>query len=151
MSVLSAELRRRLFAMRKLSDEAIRAIPMATEAEFNASADAINNKLDAIRVWLPLKSYTRGDVRIDPANGWPYWAMHSHTSYVGQEQQPSFTPSIWTHCHGTDKGSARPFVAEGHNPYMKGHYCIENDVAYRCNANNTVHPPSVLPQAWEDA
>ena len=57
---------------------------------------------------------------------------------------------MWTHCHGTTPETARPFVAEGHNPYMIGHYCTEDGVAKRCNRDNVVHAPSVLPEAWDD-
>lgn len=141
--------------IRSILDNAIAAIPTASEAEFNAAAFDINENAAAVRVWLPgtadkPREYPRGDVRTDPVDGWPYWAMHTHTSYAGQELQPSLTPSIWTHCHGTTKETARPFLAEGHNPYMTGHYCTENGAVKRCNRDNVVHAPSVLPDAWDD-
>lgn len=148
--------RSKAIGIRVFLDDLISAIPTTNEAAWNAAAAEINTKAAAIRVWLPgtedkPREYARGAIRTDPADNVPYWAIHAHTSYAGAELQPSLTPSIWTHCHGTTKENARPFVAEGHNPYMEGHYCIENGVAYRCKMNNTVHAPSVFAQAWEVA
>lgn len=154
MSRLTEARRAQLFAMRGIMDKVVAAIPMADEAEFNASAAAINENAAALRVWLPgtadkPRNYARTDIRTDPADGFPYWAMVDHTSRAGQELQPSLTPTIWAHCHGTTPETARPFVAEGHNPYMKGHYCTENGAVKRCNSDNVVHAPSVYPAAWE--
>lgn len=108
----------------------------------------INDSLVAIKTWKPLQSYVRYDVRIDPEDNIPYWAMHDHTSVEGQELQPNLTPSMWAHYHGTTPETARPFVQEGHNPYMKGHYCTENDNVYLCGQDNIIYAPSVYPQAW---
>ena len=135
--------------LRTILDSVVSAIPMCSEAEFNASAAAINENAAAIRVWVAGRSYNRTDIRIDPADSVPYWALHTHSSVEGAELQPSLTPTIWTHCHGTTPETARPFVAEGHNPYMAGHYCTENGAVFVCLDNNTVHAPSVLPTAWE--
>ena len=146
---LTPDLQKQCADVRGILDKVVEAIPMSNEAEFNASASAINENAAAIRVWVRLKSYKRGDIRMDKADGIPYWAMHDHTSYEGQECQPSLTPTMWAHCHGTTPETARPFVAEGHNPYMTGHYCTENGAAYLCKQDNTVHAPSVLPDAWE--
>ena len=108
----------------------------------------INNCVAAIRVWKAGQSYARYDVRIDPADNIPYWAMHDHTSIEGQELQPSLTPTIWAHYHGTTPETARPFIQEGHNPYMNGHYCTENGNVYLCGQDNIVYAPSVYPSAW---
>lgn len=142
--------------IRNYWDKIIAAIPCTSEAEFNENAAAINEAKIAIRVWFPGKegeprNYNRGDIRIDPADGVPYWAMHDHSSVAGTELQPSLTPTIWAHCHGTSAETAREFVSEGHNPYQEGHYCKENDKVYLCKMNNIVYAPSVYPQAWEEA
>lgn len=155
MSALNSADRAKMFAIRGMLDKVEAAIPKADEATFNASAAIINENAAAIRVWIvgtadKPRTYNRTDIRIDSADGTPYWAMVTHTSYPGQELQPSKTPTIWAHCHGTTPGTARPFVAEGHNPYMTGHYCTEDGVAKRCNRDNVVHAPSVLPEAWDD-
>lgn len=110
-------------------------------------AAEINNKAAAIRTWIEDGEYIRGDMTIDPEDGIPYWAIHSHGKSTGHVCQPSKNPTIWVHCHGTTPETARPFVAEGHNPYMEGHYCIENDKIYRCKQNNIVYAPSAYPIA----
>lgn len=154
MSYLTNEQRAKFFAIRNIMDKLISAIPVADEAAFNAAAAEINDNAAALRLWLPgtadkPRDYARTDIRVDPADGCPYWAMVAHTSYAGQELRPSTSPTIWAHCHGTTPETARPFVAEGHNPYMSGHYCTENGAVYLCKQDATVHAPSVLPQAWE--
>ena len=141
--------RKQFFEIRRLMDKLVAAIPMSDETEFNASASAINENAAAIRTWLRDADYVRGDIRTDPIDGVPYWAMHDHGASTGQVHQPSFSPTIWTHCHGTTPETARPFIAEGHNPYMYGHYCTESGVIKRCIQDNTVYAPSVWPQAWE--
>lgn len=135
--------------IRHALDNLVKTIPLTDEASFNSSAATINDNVMAFRVWLSEADYNRGDVRIDPEDGVPYWAMHNHGVSTGQIHQPSKSPTIWTHCHGTTPETARPFVAESHNPYMEGHYCTENGEVKRCKQNNTIHAPSVYPAAWE--
>lgn len=135
--------------IRKALDNLVATITLADEASFNSSAAVINENFMAFRVWRKDRDYVRGDVAIDPADNYPYWAMLANGPSTGQVHQPSTSPTIWTHCHGTTPETARPFVAEGHNPYMEGHYCTENGAVYLCKHNNTVYAPSVLSQAWE--
>ena len=146
--------RREAKQIRAILDGVIAAIPMADEAEFNGSAAAINENEAAVRIWLPgtaekPRTYARGMIRVDPEDGIPYWAMHDHVSYEGAELQPHATPTIWAHCHGTSAETAREFVAEAHNPYMFGHWCVENGVKFVCMLDYTVFAPSVQPTAWE--
>lgn len=150
MSILTDAQRAQFFEMRRMMDDLVAAIPATSEAEFNAAAAEVNDKAAAIRVWIPGKTYERGAIRVDQADGCPYWAMHTHNSVPGQELQPSLSPTIWAHCHGTTPETARPFVAEGHNPYRVGHYCTEDGKTYRCAVDNTVYAPSVYRQAWEE-
>lgn len=143
--------RKQFFEIRRMLDNLVATIPMADETEFNASAAVINDNAAAIRVWRSDIDYKRGALAIDPENGVPYWAMHEHGPSNGQVHQPSQSPTIWAHCHGTSPETARPFVAEGYNPYNKGHYCTEGEGVYRCVQDNNVFAPSVYPQAWEEA
>lgn len=147
--MISATQKERCAEIRRLFDELLADMSLTDEAAFNLSAAKINDKYVAIRVYRPDKDYARGDMVIDPADGVPYWAMHSHGPSTGQVWQPSMSPTMWTHCHGTSPETARPFIAEGHNPYMAGHYCTEGEITARCNRDNVVHAPSVLPDAWE--
>lgn len=136
-------------AIRRALDNLIKTIPMASEAEFNAAAAAINDNVAAVRMWRDDREYKRGDIALDPADKTPYWALHEHGPSTGQVHQPSINPTIWTHCHGTSPETARPFVAEGHNPYMTGHYCTEVGAIYRSVHDNNVYAPSVYPAGWE--
>lgn len=149
--MLSEAMRKKGFKIREILDDVVSGLGAENEAGFNAAAAEINRKAAAIRTYMPDRDYRRGDMVIDPADGIPYWAMHDHGPSTGQVHRPSQSPTVWTHCHGTTPETARPFAAEGHNPYMAGHYCTENGNVKRCTQNNTVHAPSVLPGAWEDA
>lgn len=135
--------------IRRALDNLCKMLELTDETAFNAKAATINDNAAAFRVYRPDKDYSRGDIVIDPADNVPYWAMHDHGPSTGQVWQPSTSPTIWTHCHGTSPETARPFVAEGHNPYMTGHYCTEGGAVWRCNRDNVVHAPSVLPEAWD--
>ena len=146
---LTEKQQKQFAAIRAIMDKVVAAIPMSNESEYNQSAAVINENSAAIRIWVSLKNYKRGDLRVSPVDGVPYWAMHDHSSVEGAELEPNASPTIWAHCHGTTPETARPFVAEGHNPYNMGHYCVENGVVARCKQDGTVHAPSVLPSAWE--
>ena len=137
-------------AVRDVLNGVVRDIPAADETAFNSAAAVINEKAAAIPGWRNDIDYQRGALVIDREDGAPYWAIHAQGPTSGQVHQPSKTPTMWTHCHGTTPETARPFVAEGHNPYMTGHYCTEDGVIRRCNRDNVVHAPSVLPEAWDD-
>lgn len=147
--MISSDMQLKCAAIRELLDEVVADIGATDEAAFNEKAAIINQKAAAIRTWIPERDYKRGDMAVDPMDGIPYWALHDHGTSTGHICQPSQTPTMWTHCHGTTPETARPFLAEGHNPYMAGHYCTEGDVIAKCIQDNTVHAPSVLPGAWE--
>lgn len=150
VSLITEEIRQYLASVRTILDGVVKDIGATDEASFNAAAATINKKIAAIRTWIEDGEYIRGDMTIDPEDGIPYWAIHSHGKSTGHVCQPSKNHTIWAHCHGTTPETARPFVAEGYNPYMEGHYCIENDKTYRCKQNNIVYAPSAYPIAWEE-
>lgn len=139
--------------------EKLRAIGMmvAKQAQEKAAAnyEAANDIIDMsplLKVWKPgtmanPEKYARGDVRIH--DDMPWWCVtgHAHSGEMGW--QPGGAGALWALYHGRDAAHALPFAAEGHNPYMAGHYCTENGTAYRCKRDNVVHAPSVLPEAWE--
>lgn len=149
MSNIPEKQRAQLFDIRRILDKYEKGFNLTDESAFNAAAAAINEDAAAFRVWLPDGDYLRGDVKIDPDDNTPYWAIHSHGKSTGHVYQPSKSPTMWTHCHGTTPETARPFVAESYNPYMTGHYCTEGDAVARCKQDNIVYPPSVLPAAWD--
>lgn len=147
--MISSDMQLKCAAIRDILDGVVADIGATDEAAFNEKAAIINQKAAAIRTWIPERDYKRGDMTVDPMDGVPYWSLHDHGTTTGHICQPSQTPTMWTHCHGTTPETARPFLAEGHNPYMAGHYCTEGDVTSKCIQDNTVHAPSVLPGAWE--
>lgn len=136
-------------AIRKALDNLEKKLALVNEDAFNSSAADVNENMGAFRVWRAEGDYMRGDVRIDPADGVPYWAMHDNGKTAGQVHQPSVSPTVWVHCHGTSAQTARPFVAEGHNPYNKGHTCTENGAVFLCVQDGNVFAPSAYPSAWE--
>lgn len=148
---MTEEQRKRLLKIREILDGMIDEVGATSESAFNTQAAKINKISVAMRAWRADEDYKRGDIRIDPNDGVPYWAIHDNGVTSGQVHQPSTSPTIWTHCHGTSPETARPFLVESYNPYMTGHYCIENGTVYKCKQDNMVYSPSVLPSAWEKA
>ena len=133
--------------------ELLREIRVVLDGYLNSiqnDTSEINSHLNIIRQWIPYASYARNEIRIDPYDNIPYWALHNHTSVEGQELQPHNSPTVWAHYHGISPKTARPFVAEGHNPYKKDQYCLENNKCYKCLIDNIVYAPSVYPQAWTE-
>ena len=148
-SLITETLRQHLAAVRAILEDVVKDIGATDEASFNAAAATVNKKIAAIRTWIEDGEYIRGDMTIDPEDGVPYWAIHSHGKSTGHVCQPSKSPTMWAHCHGTSPETARPFIAESYNTYSTGHYCIEGNVVARCIQDGIVYPPSVLPAAWE--
>lgn len=146
---ISDKMKAQGFAIRAILDEVVTGIGATDEATFNAAAQTINAKAAAIRTWIPDGDYLRGDLAIDPADGVPYWAIHDHGRSSGHVCQPSASPTMWAHCHGTTPETARPFVAESYNPYNVGHYCTEGGTAYCCKQDAVVFAPSVWADGWE--
>lgn len=85
-------------------------------------------------------------------NGQVYklWQQHDATN------QPDWTPegavSLWDICHTTNPEKAKPYVTpQGtRGMYQPDDVCIENGHVWKCKVNNTVYPPSQLPDSWED-
>lgn len=135
---MNAKQRAELFAMRKALDGFVeKIVDNPTE---------INDNQTIIRAWVP-GVYAVNDVR--NYNGVPYKCTIAHDSTQVTDWTPEAAPSLWAHYHGTTPETARPFLAESHNPYNEGHYCIEDDRIYLCVMPNVAYAPSVLPSAWE--
>ena len=93
------------------------------------------------------KNYALNDLRTE--NGVPYKCTQPHTHHGEPGWNPASGSSLWRRFHGTTPETAWEFTADGANPYMKGEFCVENGAVYRCNDDNIVHAPSVLPGSWE--
>ena len=148
--MISESMRRQGAAIRSILDEVVTGIGAVDEASFNAATAVINKKAAAIRTWIPDGDYLRGDLAIDPVDGVPYWAIHDHGRTSGHVCQPSVSPTMWAHCHGTTPETASEFVAESYNPYNIGHYCRDAGKVWRANRDAVVYAPSVWPDAWEE-
>lgn len=118
----------------------------ARKAAPEAEANDVIDIAPLLQAWEP-GVYALGDVVT--WEGEAVWCVTAHDSTVTTDWTPGAAPSLWAHYHGRDAAHARPFLAEGHNPYNTGHWCTEDGKAWLCLRDGVVHPPSVLPEAWE--
>lgn len=124
---------------------------MAKQAREKAAADPHNDNdiIDMSPLLTPWKEgeWSQGSVCV--YEGLPYFCLIAHNSTGNPMWSPAYDTALWAAYHGRDAKHALPFKAEGHNPYMTGHWCTENGAAYECLADNIVWPPSVLPEKWQ--
>lgn len=95
-------------------------------------------------------------------SGWPvggpvtydgqvYKLLQPHNAAYYPDSTPANTPALWSITHTTDPARAKPWAApQGTSGmYMSGECCAWEGGVYRCKADNTVHDPGALPEAWE--
>lgn len=129
-------------ALRRIKREAIAAAP--TAAPDDVIADAA-----LLRPWTP-GDYAAGDVRVQ--DGYPYKCCQAHDSSNNPDWDPVTQRALWVPYHAKTAKWALPYVAPSgaHDAYQTGEYMIWSDgQIYRCNTDNTVWGPDVLPDAWE--
>lgn len=136
----------------RLDEKMMRAIglllaQMAREQAATAESNTVIDTAPLLREWKP-GAHNTGDVVT--WEGLPVWCVQTHDSTATPDWTPTAVPALWAHYHGRDVAHALPFVAEGHNPYMIGHYCTDGGKAYRCTQDNTVHAPTAYPAAWAE-
>ena len=116
------------------------------------SAEMAQEFAPIIRPWIagtveePIE-YKLNDLRTE--NGAPYKCTSPHTHRGEEGWDPKNGTALWRRYHGTTPNTAWEFTSDGANPYLKGEYCIENDMIYKCLIDNTVYAPSILPSNWE--
>ena len=116
------------------------------------SAEMAQEFAPIIRPWIagtveePIE-YKLNDLRTE--NGAPYKCTSPHIHHGEEGWNPENGTSLWRRYHGTTSSTAWEFTSDGANPYLKGEYCIENDMIYKCLIDNTVYAPSILPSNWE--
>lgn len=101
--------------------------------------------------WTPGK-YAVGDMRTDPATGYPRECMTAHDSTVNTDWTIK-TASIWKPYHSRKKEYALPWEAPtgAHDIYKAGEYMIWTDYkVYRCKMDTNFSPVD-YPGAWEVA
>lgn len=131
---------------------------VARQAREKAAADpqAANDIIDMtplLKEWKPGTrdnpvEYAKNAVAV--YDGLPWLCITAHTHHGEPGWGPGGASALWAVYHGRDAAHALPFRAEGHNPYMVGHWCLEDGKPYECIVDDTVWPPSVLPGSWKE-
>lgn len=99
--------------------------------------------------WAP-GAYSVGDIRTNPATGYPRECILAHDSTVNTDWTIT-VPTLWKPYHSRKKEYALPWeVPTGaHDIYKAGEYMIWTDYSvYRCKAD-TNFSPADCPDAWE--
>nr|DAF83058.1 MAG TPA: hypothetical protein [Caudoviricetes sp.] len=107
----------------------------------------INVVAALVRPWKP-GAYAVGDVRVE--DGVPYKCVQAHDSAANPDWKPSATPALWMQYHGTNRETARAWVAPAgaHDMYKQGEWMIYTDgVLYEC-LTDTAYSPTDYAQAW---
>lgn len=99
--------------------------------------------------WKP-GVYAVGDVRTDPATGYPKECILAHDSTVNTDWTIN-TATLWKPYHSRKKEYALPWETPtgAHDIYKTGEYMIWTDQSiYRCTADTNFSPVD-YPAAWE--
>ena len=99
--------------------------------------------------WTP-GPYAVGDIRTDPATGYPKECMVAHDSTVNPDWTIT-TASLWKSYHSRKREYALPWEQPtgAHDLYKAGEYMVWTDYeVYRCVAD-TNFSPAELASAWE--
>lgn len=94
--------------------------------------------------------YEVGDVRTDPATGYPYECITAHDSSVNTTWDISVR-TLWKPYHSTKKEYALPWEAPtgAHDIYKAGEYMVfADDEIYSC-LQDTNFSPTDYPSAWK--
>ena len=99
--------------------------------------------------WIP-GNYAMGDIRTDPATGYPRECIAAHDSRVNTAWTIN-EPTLWKPYHSRKEEYALPWEAPAgaHDIYRAGEYMIWVDGGtYRCKAD-TNYSPADYAAAWE--
>ena len=92
-------------------------------------------------------AYEVGDIRTDPATGYPYECILAHDSTVNTDWTISVR-TLWKPYHSRKKEYALPYT-DAYDVYKAGEYMIWTDYnVYKC-LQDTNYSPAEYPQAWE--
>lgn len=140
MRPLTNEDKAKLMKIRALLDKYMPYI-LENPAEINYAAECMYD-------WTPA-AYVVGDVR--KYNEIPYKCVQAHDSSANSGWTPPTVPALWMEYHGTDKTSARNWIAPtgAHDMYKKGEWMIWTDGSlYEC-LSDTAYSPTELASAWK--
>lgn len=112
------------------------------------------DKTDAIacaalfREWTP-GVYEVGDIRLNPATGYPRECILAHDSTVNTDWTID-APTIWMPYHSRRKDYALPWEAPtgSHDMYKAGEYMIWTDGSIYLCLSDTNYSPEDYPAAW---
>lgn len=100
------------------------------------------------KTWVP-GTYEAGDIRRDPATGYPRECILAHDSAVNTNWTIT-TPTLWKPYHSRKKEYALPWESPtgAHDMYKAGEYMVWTDGTYLC-LEDTSYSPEDYPAAWE--
>ena len=101
--------------------------------------------------WTPGK-YSAGDIRTNPATGYPRECILAHDSTVNADWTIT-TATIWKPYHSRKKEYALPWETPtgAHDMYKAGEYMVWTDYSiYKC-LTDTNFSPVDYPAGWEEA
>lgn len=125
---------------------------IAAEMETSHNPGRINEDLAVVAVWKPDAAYVRYQVTVDPANGYPYFALHDHRAADFGNKRPGNDTALWRMCHGTSAETARPFEADAANLYYKGHWCTFGGRAWKYVSDTpSAYSPADYAPFWREA
>lgn len=109
---------------------------------------AMNYAAEVAYEWKP-GVYALNDVRQYEGN--PYKCVQAHDSTDNPDWTPAAYPALWMEYHGTDKESARAWIAPtgAQDMYKVGEWMIWTDGSlYEC-LSDTTYSPEELASAWK--
>lgn len=130
----------KLYKIRELLDKYLRLIV--------DEPAAMNDAVEVVYEWKP-GAYIPNDVRRYGGN--PYKCIQAHDSTSNPDWTPATQAALWMEYHGTDRTSARNWIAPtgAHDMYKKGEWMIWTDGSlYEC-LSGTSYSPADYAAAWQ--
>lgn len=137
--------------------DVFRSLGRADALKLRAEAYSLNGtqiidrevSIPAWRADADYSAWPAGSPVTDEGQVWTLIQPHNAAHYEGR---PASLRALWGLVHTTNPERAKAWVDPlgTSGMYMKDEcYKDENGVVYRCKDDNTVHPASSVPDAWE--
>lgn len=127
------------------------ALELRSAAQGLTGTQIIEREQDA-PTFDPERDYSGWPVMSPVRDGGQVWLLLQPHNAALYPQRPAELRALWGLAHTTDPAKAKPWVAPygTSGMYMKGDCYVDEDGAvWRCKNNNTIHPASAYPDAWE--
>lgn len=128
------------------------AVALRTEA-VGMDGTAIIAREGAVPDFVPSKDYTGWPAGAPVADDGQVWQLLQPYDSSAHPGRPAELRALWSLCHTTDPGRAKPWVGPlgTSGMYMIGEcYRTEDGRVYRCLQDDTIHDAVDLPSAWEE-